>query len=54
MHILLTGGLGFIGSHTTVELVNSGYNVIILDDLSNSKKNVLEKLYKLCDKNKIK
>lgn len=53
MNILLTGGLGFIGSHTTVELVNSGYNVIILDDLSNSKKNILDKIYKLCNKDKI-
>jgi len=53
MNILLTGGLGFIGSHTTVELVNSGYNVIIFDNLSNSKIEVLDKLYNLCDKNKI-
>ena len=53
MNILLTGGLGFIGSHTVVELVNSGNNVIIYDNLSNSKIEVLNKLYKLCDKNKI-
>ena len=38
MSILLTGGLGFIGSHTAVELLNNNYNVIIVDDLSNSKK----------------
>ena len=37
MSILLTGGLGFIGSHTAVELLNNNYNVIIVDDLSNSK-----------------
>ena len=36
MNILLTGGLGFIGSHTVVELVNSNYNVVIIDNLSNS------------------
>ena len=33
--ILVTGGLGFIGSHTVVELQNNGYRVIIIDDLSN-------------------
>lgn len=53
MNILLTGGLGFIGSHTVVELVNSGNNVIIYDNLSNSKIEVLEKLNSLCDRNKI-
>ncbi len=53
MNVLLTGGLGFIGSHTVVELVNSDYNVIIIDNLSNSKISVLENIYKLCDKNKI-
>lgn len=53
MNILLTGGLGFIGSHTVVELVNSGKNVIIYDNLSNSKIEVLEKLYSLCDRSKI-
>ena len=53
MNILLTGGLGFIGSHTVVELVNSGNNVIIYDNLSNSKMDVLNKLYSLCNKNKI-
>ncbi|PHV70156.1 UDP-glucose 4-epimerase GalE [Sporanaerobium hydrogeniformans] len=42
--ILITGGMGYIGSHTVVELVNSGYEVIILDNLSNSKRSVLEKL----------
>lgn len=34
--ILVTGGLGFIGSHTVVELINKGYDVIIIDNLSNS------------------
>ena len=51
--ILVTGGLGFIGSHTVVELVNNNHDVIIVDDLSNSKLNVLDKIYKLCDKSKI-
>lgn len=39
--ILVTGGLGFIGSHTVVELQNSGYEVVIIDDLSNSRIEVL-------------
>lgn len=36
MEILVIGGAGYIGSHTCVELLNSGYEVIILDNLSNS------------------
>lgn len=42
--ILVTGGLGFIGSHTVVELQNSGFEVIIIDDLSNSKIEVLNSI----------
>ena len=41
MDILVTGGTGFIGSHTCVELLNAGYNVVIIDNLSNSKKEVV-------------
>ncbi|MGM9633986.1 MAG: UDP-glucose 4-epimerase GalE [Alloprevotella sp.] len=40
--ILVTGGTGFIGSHTTVELQNAGYDVVIIDNLSNSDANVLD------------
>lgn len=40
--ILVTGGTGFIGSHTTVELQQAGYDVVIVDDLSNSKIEVLD------------
>src|SRR5690606_31711793 len=40
--ILVTGGLGFIGSHTVVELQNKGFEVVIIDDLSNSSINVLD------------
>jgi UDP-glucose 4-epimerase len=40
--ILVTGGTGFIGSHTAVELINAGYRVIIADNLSNSKIDVLD------------
>ncbi|MEX6627058.1 UDP-glucose 4-epimerase GalE [Tenacibaculum salmonis] len=42
--ILVTGGLGFIGSHTVVELQNKGFEVVIIDDLSNSKITVLDKV----------
>ena len=44
--ILVTGGTGFIGSHTTVELQQAGYNVVIVDDLSNSKIEVLDGIEK--------
>lgn len=44
MKILLTGGTGYIGSHTAVELINLGYEVEILDNLSNSKITVLDKI----------
>ena len=40
--ILVTGGTGFIGSHTTVELINAGYKVVIVDNLSNSNANVVD------------
>lgn len=40
--ILVTGGAGYIGSHTTVELINAGYRVVSMDNLSNSNKNVLD------------
>ena len=40
--ILVTGGTGFIGSHTTVELINAGYKVVIVDNLSNSHANVVD------------
>ena len=42
--ILVTGGLGYIGSHTVVELHNQGYEVVIIDDLSNSSLNVLDSI----------
>ena len=47
MSILLTGGLGFIGSHTAVELLNNNYNVIIVDNLSNSKKKTLSHIQQI-------
>ena len=49
--ILVTGGLGYIGSHTVVELLNSNYDVVIIDNLSNSKVDVLKKLEEITKKN---
>lgn len=49
-NILVTGGLGFIGSHTVVELQNKGYHVIIIDDLSNSDISVLDGIAKITEK----
>lgn len=43
-NVLVTGGTGYIGSHTVVELINAGYNPIIVDNLSNSKKEVIERI----------
>ena len=45
--ILVTGGTGFIGSHTTVELIEAGYDVVIIDNLSNSKIEVLDGIEKI-------
>ena len=44
MKILVTGGCGYIGSHTCVELLNEGYEVIVVDNLSNSKREVIDKI----------
>lgn len=50
MKILVTGGTGFIGSHTCVELLNSGYDVVIIDNLSNSKREVADYIEKIANK----
>jgi len=44
MKILVTGGLGYIGSHTVVELQNNGYDVLVIDNLSNSSFDVLDRI----------
>ena len=44
MSVLVTGGTGYIGSHTVVELINSGYEVVVVDNFSNSKPIVLDRL----------
>lgn len=48
--ILVTGGTGFIGSHTTVELQNAGYEVVIVDNLSNSQANVIDGIQQITGK----
>lgn len=48
--ILVTGGTGYIGSHTVIELIESGYDVVIADNLSNSKKSVIDRLKKITGK----
>ena len=50
MKILVTGGLGYIGSHTVVELLNNNYEVIVIDNLSNSKIEVKDKIESITGK----
>ena len=50
MKILVTGGTGYIGSHTAVELLNSNYEIIIVDNLSNSKIEVVDKIKQITGK----
>jgi len=50
MAILVTGGTGFIGSHTVVELQNAGYEVVVIDNLSNSSKKSLERVEEITGK----
>ncbi len=51
MKILVTGGLGFIGSHTVIELLNNNYEVIVIDDLSNSSLDIIDKIKEITNKN---
>ena len=50
MKVLVTGGCGYIGSHTTVELLKDGVEVVIVDNLINSKRDVLDKIKKITNK----
>lgn len=50
MNILVTGGLGYIGSHTVVKLIQSGYTPIIVDNLYNSKKSILSRIASITGK----
>ncbi|HOD55299.1 MAG TPA: UDP-glucose 4-epimerase GalE [Candidatus Cloacimonadota bacterium] len=51
MSILVTGGAGYIGSHTCIELLNAGYDIIIVDNLSNSKYESVKRIEELSGKN---
>ncbi len=48
--VLVTGGVGYIGSHTAVELINAGYNIVIVDDLSNTKIDLYEGIKEITGK----
>lgn len=50
MNVLVTGGAGFIGSHTVVELLNGGFGVVVIDDLSNSSEESLRRVEKITGK----
>ena len=50
MNVLVTGGAGYIGSHTDVELINAGHNVIVVDNLLNSKEEALKRVEKITGK----
>ena len=53
MNILVTGGAGYIGSHTCVELLNNNHSVIIADNLCNSKIETIEKIKQITNKDVI-
>ena len=48
--ILVTGGAGYIGSHTLIELIGAGYDVVVVDNLSNSKEEALKRVEKIVDR----
>ncbi len=50
MNVLVTGGAGYIGSHTVVELLQAGHEAIIVDDLSNAKIDVIDRIEMICGK----
>ena len=50
MHVLVTGGAGYIGSHTCLELLEAGHTVTVVDNLSNSKEESLKRVAELTGK----
>lgn len=50
MSVLVTGGAGYIGSHTVIDLVENGFDVVVVDNLCNSKKVALERVEEICGK----
>ena len=50
MNVLVTGGAGYIGSHVCVELLQSGHDVIVIDDFSNSKPEALDAIHEITGK----
>ena len=50
MAILVTGGAGYIGSHTSIELLNAGYDIVVVDNLSNSKLEVIKRIREITEK----
>ncbi len=50
MSILVTGGAGYIGTHTCVELLNAGYEIVVVDNFSNSKPEALNRVREITGK----
>ncbi|MEG1609084.1 MAG: SDR family NAD(P)-dependent oxidoreductase, partial [Clostridia bacterium] len=50
MSVLVTGGAGYIGSHTVIDLIANGFDVVVVDNLCNSKKVALERVEAICGK----
>ena len=51
MNILITGGAGYIGSHTAIELLEAGFDLVIVDNYSNSERSVLDKVVQIVGSN---